>query len=75
MLTFKNVKTGHEVKAHGCWLDPDTGGVSFVSPACHGLLDMDSPVAFDLNATTVVDSYGDVYDVFPFPEGWVIVGT
>jgi hypothetical protein len=75
MLTFKNITTGKEVKANGCWLDPDTGGVSFVAPACHGLLDMDSPIAFDLNAITVEDDFGDVYEVYPFPDGWVIVGT
>jgi len=75
MLTFKNITTNEEVTANGCWIDPDTGGVAFVSPACHGLLDMDSPIAFDLNAITVEDDFGDVYEVYPFPAGWAISGT
>jgi hypothetical protein len=75
MLTFKNTTTNKEVSANGCWLDPDTGGVSFVAPACHGLLDHDSPIDLGGEWVTVEDDFGDVYEVYPFPAGWVIVGT
>jgi hypothetical protein len=75
MLTFKNIKSGKVVPATGCWLDHTIGGIAFMFPACHSLLDWDSPIKFDLNPIAIEDEDGDVYEVFPFPDGWVIVGT